>query len=244
MSNTTGQLIPDAQAFLAELAKNNSRDWFKTQKSRYDLQVRDPAQTLLSEVADYLRPHHPGIQGKLFRPQRDLRFSKNKTPYHTHVHMLWQLPGLPGAGLFFGIEANRLRVGGGVMTLKGAALTRWRSAVAGQPFTRDYPTAGLDHVAGHDASPDSGFADELAALTDILTLKRFMANAAELTRVPAPFGKTHPHADLLRRKSLTLWCDLDPKAQIVPMGTICSAALMLEPLFILLRPILTDIDTA
>ncbi|MFV1530726.1 MULTISPECIES: DUF2461 domain-containing protein [unclassified Phaeobacter] len=239
MSDLTRQLIPDAQAFLTELSQNNSRDWFQTHKARYDDQLRRPAEALLAEVADYLRPHHPGIQGKLFRPQRDLRFSRDKTPYHTHLHMLWQLPLLPGAGLFFGIDPARLRVGGGVMSLDGAALSRWRIAVAGRPLVRVYPTAGLDQIDGRRQPPDSGFADELAALLDILTLKGFRPNAAELKRVPGPQDQTHPHADLLRRKSLTLWSDLDLTSPVDPKAAICSAALVLAPVFTLLRPILT-----
>ncbi|AFO88018.1 DUF2461 domain-containing protein [Phaeobacter inhibens] len=240
MSDITRQLIPDARAFLTELSETNTREWFQSQKARYEAELRHPAEALLQEVADYLRPHHPGLQGKIFRPQRDLRFSKDKTPYHTHLHLLWQLPQHPGCGVFFGIDPDGARIGGGIMALKGATLSRWRDAVAGQPLTRAYPTAGLAQVAGHPNPRDSGFADELAALMDILALKGFQPKAPELKRVPAPHGQSHPHADLLRRKSLTLWRAVDPVPPPDPVAAVCSAALVLAPLFTLLQPILAD----
>ncbi|AUQ73924.1 DUF2461 domain-containing protein [Phaeobacter piscinae] len=240
MSDITRQLIPDAQAFLAELAESNTRDWFQSHKARYEAELRHPAEALLQAVADYLRPHHPGIRGKLFRPQRDLRFSKDKTPYHTHLHLLWQLPQPPGCGVFFGIDPGGVRIGGGIMGLKGSALTRWRDAVAGQPLTRSYPTAGLAQVAGHPSPRDSGFADEMAALMDILALKGFQPKAPELKRVPSPHGQSHPHADLLRRKSLTLWRDVALAPPPDPVAAVCSAALVLAPLFTLLQPILAE----
>ncbi|APG47496.1 DUF2461 domain-containing protein [Phaeobacter porticola] len=240
MSDAADQLIPNAQTFLAELVQNNNRDWFKDHQGRYDQLLRHPAEALLRAVSEYLGPHHPGITGKLFRPQRDLRFGTDKTPYHTHLHLLWSLPATPGAGLYFAVTATRVTLGGGVMQFSRDQLPRWRAAIAGQPMTRSYPTGGLDPVAGHSPASDSGLADELAALLDILALKGLQPKPAELKRVPAPHGAGHPHADLLRRKSLTLWQPLDGAPQMTPMGAVCSAALMLEPLFTLLRPILTD----
>ncbi|MBT8410855.1 MAG: DUF2461 domain-containing protein [Octadecabacter sp.] len=83
-------LIADAQTFLRSLAQNNSRDWFHANKPRYDSALRDPALALLDEMTPRLATLTGyAITPKLFRPHRDVRFSKNKTPYKTHLHMMW-----------------------------------------------------------------------------------------------------------------------------------------------------------
>lgn len=212
------QLIPDAQTYLAELAQNNSRDWFNAHKSRYEDQLRGPALRLLDEVAQAITSRSGAqVSTKLFRPQRDVRFSKDKTPYKTHLHMLWHLSHAEvgsdsvGCALFFGIDAGGGTTGGGIMGFSKAQIPRWRAAMDG--------TAG----------------DEAAALVDILALKGFAARAPELQRTPSPYGKAHPHGDLLRRKSLTFWHQLNAAEQAAPMAALMSAQLTLAPAFALLE---------
>lgn len=217
MPDPFASLIPDARAFLAELADNNSRDWFTANKSRYEDTLRTPALRLLDEVAQAIsRRTGAKVAGKLFRPQRDVRFSKDKTPYKTHLHMLWSIQGAgaeadAGCALFFGIDPARCTSGGGVMGFSKPQITRWREAVTG--------TAG----------------DEAAALVDILALKGFAARAPELKRTPAPYGQAHRHGDLLRRKSLTFWHELSASEQQTPMGAVMSAQMTLAPAFALLE---------
>lgn len=76
----TANLIEDAQSFLAELAQNNTRDWFAEHKIRYAMRLKRPAELLVAQVARWLEDREGQIRGKLFRPQRDVRFSKDKTP--------------------------------------------------------------------------------------------------------------------------------------------------------------------
>ena len=77
MPDPFSQLIPEARAFLSELAQNNTRDWFNDNKPRYEQQLKTPALHLLDQVAAQVGD---GVTTKLFRPQRDIRFSKDKTP--------------------------------------------------------------------------------------------------------------------------------------------------------------------
>lgn len=180
------RLIPEAQAFLLDLSQNNTRDWFQTHKPRYDTALKGPAMALLDVVsADLQRLTGAPVTPKLFRPQRDVRFSKDKTPYHLHVHMLWGVGGSSGTGYFFGIELDRIVLGAGCMGMQGDALTAYRQRVAG---------------------PDGA---DLAGILGTLTHQGIRLNAPELKRVPAPFDKAHPQGDLLRRKSLTLWQDME-----------------------------------
>lgn len=211
MTDPFAQLIPDARAFLKELSQNNNREWFTAHKDRYETQLKSPALLLLDEVAQAITKR-TGAQAvpRLFRPQRDIRFSKDKTPYKTHLHMMWTVNSA-GCALFFGIDPDSCTTGGGIMNFIKAQLPAWREAVDGET------------------------GDEAAALVDILALKGFAANEPELKRVPAPYGKAHPHGHLLQRKSLTFWHEMSPREQDAPMAALMSAYLTLEPMFTLLQ---------
>ncbi|MBY6138811.1 TIGR02453 family protein [Leisingera daeponensis] len=216
MTDAFAQLIPDARAFLADLAENNSRDWFTAHNDRYDAQLKAPALRLMDEVAQAItRRHGTQVTGKLFRPQRDVRFSKDKTPYTTHLHMMWTLNGA-GCALFFGIAPDYCTAGGGLMGFSNTQMPRWRQAI------------------------DGAFGDETAALVDILALKGFAVGEPELKRVPAPYSKAHPHGVLLQRKSLTFWHEMTPREQAAPMGALLSAYLTQEPMFALLDSALAE----
>ncbi|MFQ5528648.1 MAG: DUF2461 domain-containing protein [Thermoanaerobaculia bacterium] len=83
---------PKLFKFLKELAANNDRDWFQANKDRYENDVREPAQAFISDFGPQLRkisPHFRAdprkVGGSLFRIHRDVRFSKDKSPYKTHT---------------------------------------------------------------------------------------------------------------------------------------------------------------
>ncbi|MEM9551467.1 MAG: TIGR02453 family protein, partial [Pseudomonadota bacterium] len=183
MSDPFATLIPDARAFLSDLAANNTRDWFAAHKSQYESALKTPAAHLLDQIAaDFARDHRETVKPKLFRPHRDVRFSKDKTPYHTHLHLLWQVVRDGAApGYFFGIAPDYVRIGGGMMGFDKPALTAFRTAVDG--------TAG----------------DALKSILATASQSGLEAGDPELKRVPAPFDADHPRADLLRRKGLTVW---------------------------------------
>ncbi|SMP12942.1 TIGR02453 family protein [Shimia sagamensis] len=204
-------LISDSRAFLNDLADNNSKEWFAGNKAVYETNLKSPALALLDTVAASLEKQTGQVPStKLFRPHRDVRFSKDKTPYHLHLHMLWSTP---PTGFFFGIGRDYLSVGGGIMGLDKDKLTRWRAAVDGR----------------------SG-AKIAAALVDLQASGARM-DEAELKRVPAPFDKDHPQAALLKRKSCTVWFDFD-ESDITKGGLVSqieTAFQKLQPLTQLLR---------
>ena len=90
----TGQphFAPALFTFLRELRENNNREWFQANKGRYEADVRDP---LLRFIADFALPLHElsahfvadprPVGGSLFRIYRDVRFSKDKSPYKTQA---------------------------------------------------------------------------------------------------------------------------------------------------------------
>ncbi|MEX0350238.1 MAG: TIGR02453 family protein [Paracoccaceae bacterium] len=205
MSDPFAQLVPDAGRFLSQLAANNDRDWFQEHKPTYEDKLKAPAMGLLDVIAAHLGP---GTETKLFRPHRDIRFSKDKTPYHTHLHMLWSLPSdsKPRPALFFGIGLNYVSVGAGIMGFDKTALPVWRAAIDG----------------------DRGAA--LQAEIDKLTAGGLRVGEPELKRVPAPYDKDHPQGALLRRKALTVWHDLDEAEQSAPVAAIQATHQRLAPL--------------
>ena len=94
-----------AIAFYDELAGNNSREWWLANKRRYEDEVRRPMEELLEDVADEFG------EAKLFRPNRDTRFSKDKSPYKTNIAAV--IFGDGGGSVYLSLSAEGLHVGGG-----------------------------------------------------------------------------------------------------------------------------------
>lgn len=207
--DTFQSLIPDARGFLSELAANNNRDWFLANKDRYDGTLKRPAELLLEQVGANLRKSlDTSVKPKLFRANRDVRFSKDKTPYHLHLHMLWtaDFGGLQPVGFFFGIGLNYISVGAGLMGFEKDTLTSWRVAIDG-PLGVDYQKQ-----------------------TENLCKGGFRIAEPELKRVPAPYAKDHPRGELLKRKSLSAWKDFEEDAISAPVKTLETVFKDLDPL--------------
>ncbi len=76
--------------FLKELTKNNSSEWFHANKKRYEAQVKEPFLALLEEVVVKAVKFEPDLattplKSMMFRINRDIRFSKDKSPYKTYL---------------------------------------------------------------------------------------------------------------------------------------------------------------
>ena len=189
------RLIPDAQDFCRRLSGNNNKAWYDAHKDEYTANLKRPAELLLETLVPRLDQMTGGpVTTKLFRINRDLRFSKGKLPYKDYLHMLWYAPsdGIAPMGWFFGIEKTELRVGAGFMSFDGPALTRWREIMAGP--------------AG-DAIAD-GLATQIAMGASM--------REATLKRVPAPYPKDHPQGDFLKRKGLALFRTIPTPSEDLP----------------------------
>ena len=72
--------------FLTELKRNNKREWFQTQKERYESSVKEPLKLFVAAVAERLRKISPAFAaGSVFRINRDTRFARDKSPYKTNA---------------------------------------------------------------------------------------------------------------------------------------------------------------
>lgn len=189
MTDPFANLIPDAQAFFTELAANNSKDWFDTHRARHAEQVRKPAETLADILADDLgRLTGRRLTPKIPRINRDTRFSKHKSPYNTHLHILWSFAAEDRPGFFFALSPTAVTFATGVMAFSPEGLDWARRAIV------DDPQPWLSAVARARAT-----GGDLADWGE-----------APLKRVPKPWSDDHPAADLLRRKSLILRLPLAP----------------------------------
>lgn len=163
---------PDALEFFVELEGNNSRTWWHANKSRFDDCVRDPMRSLL----DRLEPTYGTFH--VFRMNRDVRFSKDKSPYKTAHAATAETEG--GSLHYLQISSSGLFVGAGIYHSAKDQLARFRQAVADdrrgpalQAAVAKVCEAGLDVGPGGDPP---------------------------LVTAPRGMDKDHPRIELLRWK--------------------------------------------
>ncbi len=123
--------------FLQELKKNNTKEWFEANRPSYQTHIVDPALAFIEAmipVAEKLDPPHKGVaklNGSFRRLNRDVRFSKDKTPYNPRIHMIFWTGGHPNrsAGIHLVMGPDGFGYGAGHWAFDGDALERYRAAV-------------------------------------------------------------------------------------------------------------------
>jgi len=129
--------------FLEALRENNNREWFNANKDSYRQYVVEPVSGFIEAMAprltritdSYIADPRPN-GGSMFRIYRDIRFSKDKSPYKTHVgchfrHMAGKDAHAPG--FYVHLEPGKLLFGGGVWKPPGPTLNKIREAIAEHP---------------------------------------------------------------------------------------------------------------
>lgn len=155
--------------FYEDLEDDNSKSFWSKHRHIYDESVRAPLEALATELEKGYGP------AKVFRPYRDVRFAKDKTPYKT-AQGVW----FGETSLYLEVSAAGLRLAGGYWHTSSAQVGRLRRAVA-------------DDIAG----------PQLERTLHGLRRKGLSAGGEQLTRVPAGYDKAHPRAELLRYKTLS-----------------------------------------
>jgi uncharacterized protein (TIGR02453 family) len=161
----------EALEFYEGLEADNSRTYWTTHKAIYEDKVRGPMLELLAELEPEFGP------GRIFRPNRDVRFSADKSPYKTTCAATLERGG------YIQLSARGLGSGRGTYMMAPDQLARFRAAVA-----------------------DEARGGALQAIVET-TARRGVEIAAhdELKTVPRGYPKDHPRADLLRMKGLIAW---------------------------------------
>ncbi|MDH3648429.1 MAG: DUF2461 domain-containing protein [Saprospiraceae bacterium] len=124
--------------FFKDLSANNNRDWFKENKARFDNSVQDPFNAFVQDMLHKMTKNNPAlehIQAKdcIFRIYRDTRFSKDKTPYKTHMSALIGPGGRKDKthpGMYIQLSAEDARLYSGAHMLDKDQLQAIRMAIS------------------------------------------------------------------------------------------------------------------
>jgi uncharacterized protein (TIGR02453 family) len=186
----------EALAFLRGLAKHNAKPWFEAHREDYERHVKQPMADLVQEMDLRFARFAPEFVGdpkrSVFRLHRDIRFSRDKSPYKTHA-ACWFFHGGGsskvgreahggGAGFYFHLQPGASMVGGGCWMPPRPALQKFRAAIAEDPrgFERIVLAPSLRRRFGELSDEES------------------------LTRVPRGYPQDHPAARWLRHQSFTV----------------------------------------
>ncbi|MBN9308201.1 DUF2461 family protein [Devosia sp.] len=128
----TGMFGQETIEFLRDLRDNNDSAWFEAQRKRYDTHVKAASRDFVEALRGLLADRY-GVEigTKLFRINRDLRFSADKTPYNTHIQMSFFDPAAE-AGWMVGLEPDRLVLGYGTFAFEPDRLTSGANASRGR----------------------------------------------------------------------------------------------------------------
>lgn len=159
----------EAVEFYEGLQADNTKTYWSEHKSVYERCVKAPMDELLAELADEFGA------GRVFRPYRDVRFSKDKTPYK--LNCAAQLP-----GGYISFSADGLFAGSGLYMPDPAQLRRFRTAV-------DDATSGA----------------ELESVVGALRKGGYEVTAHEVLKTPPKgYPKDHPRVELLKHKGILM----------------------------------------
>lgn len=209
--------------FLKDIKKNNNREWFKENKSRYD-EANNEMKSFLGDVEQSLNKFDEIEKKKLFRIYRDVRFSKDKTPYSTSFRLSLSRAGAYRRGGYFIKIApkGQTMVGGGFYNPNPADLKLIRSNIAA------------------DDKP----------LRKVLKSKKFKSTFGELMgdqvkSAPKGYSKDHPSIDLLRYKSMYVFHTFSDKEVLADnfLKDLTKVYKDIQPFFAYMTDILThDMD--
>ena len=193
-----GGFSPAAIQFLVDLAENNDRAWFQPRKAEYERLLKEPLEAMIAALSERLAARGVPIladpKRSPFRIYRDTRFSKDKSPYKTHMgaSFPWveDAPGTEagggheerthGNGGYFHFQPGEMFAGGGMWMMDKPVIEAFRNAV------RDDPSRVREAIEA------SGFTSWWGDVRPHDELKRF----------PPGYPQDHPMAHMFRWKDV------------------------------------------
>ena len=161
--------------FYDDLEVDNTKSYWEQHKATYDNDVKAPMVALVSTLAPEFALDRQSY--KVFRPYRDVRFAKDKTPYKTNQGAYVAVG--PATGWYVEISARGVRTGGGCYEMSGERLGAFRDAVA-----------------------DDKTGAQLSRITTKLSKAGWELGGEQLKTAPRGYDAEHKRIDLLRHKSL------------------------------------------
>ena len=123
--------------FLQDLSTNNTTEWFNQNRKTYEKEVKKPFSDFVEEMIRRIREHEPDLQIKpsdaIARINKDIRFSKDKTPYNTHVAANISVYGKKDKsypGFFFRLSPENINIYGGVYAAENPVIQVIRTYIA------------------------------------------------------------------------------------------------------------------
>ena len=198
---TFSGFTPAAFRFFRGLARNNAKPWFERNRPTYEVEIRERMRSLIEEMDVRLGGFAPEIIGdprrSMFRINRDIRFSNDKSPYKTNAgcwfyhrdagKKVGQESEGGGAGFYFHFEATGCFSAGGIWMPPRSSLAKIRDAIAAQP-------------------------KKLTSIVQAAAFKRRFGpldSEAKLTRAPRGYDPDHPAAEYLKLQSFTVHREID-----------------------------------
>jgi uncharacterized protein (TIGR02453 family) len=211
-------LSKDTLQFLDDLKANNDRNWFLENKKRYEFFKKDYSK-LVSDFLNGMKPLDASLEmlevkNCTFRINRDIRFSKDKSPYKTHLG-IWLSSGAKGqnrSGYYIHIEKNASFIAGGVYSPEPEDLKKIRKEIAF--FYED-----LENILN-----ETNFKKEFKNLE--------FNDTNRLKNPPKGFEKEHPGIEFLKLKSFiaTQKIDILESTQKDFVSKMCKKLITLKPL--------------
>jgi uncharacterized protein (TIGR02453 family) len=187
-----GHFTPAVFVFLRELAVNNNRVWWEENKTRYRELIQEPSLDFIEDFGQRLKSISPHFiadpranGGSLMRPYRDIRFSKDKTPYKTNVGIQFRHSrgkDVHAPGFYLHLQPKQCFAGAGLWTPETAVARKIRRQINDDPEKWARVAHG-PHFTEHWTLPDHE--------TD------------RLQKVPSELNGDHPYPDDLRLRSFT-----------------------------------------
>ena len=183
---------PNFFEFLTDLKANNTREWFQTNKDRYKSEVQEPLLAFISAFAGPLGEISPNFVadprpsgGSMFRIYRDVRFSRDKSPYKVHAAAQFRHRegrDVHAPGFYVHLEPDNVFMGAGLWHPPGPTLGLIRNAI-------------VDDPKGWNAA-----------------VKGLKLGGESLKRGPRGFDPDHPLMDDLKRKDFVSFVNTTQKA--------------------------------
>lgn len=213
------QLEKSTLQFLQDLKENNTREWFAEQKDTFK-EVQNQAKDFYAQIRENLEKHDVVDKFKLFRIYRDVRFSKDKTPYQPHFAGSFSRKGkhLRG-GYYLRIRPGESFLAGGFWEPNKEDLLRIRKEIE------------MDASDFRDILKDPEFVQLFGGKFE----------GAELKSAPRGFDKSHPDIDLLRKKGFIAVRNFSDKEVLSKdfLSEINRSYKALRPFFNLMSDVLT-----
>jgi uncharacterized protein (TIGR02453 family) len=195
--------------FLSQIKQNNSREWFQANKQRYRQDVQEPLLRFIADFAEPLAEIGPRFVadprptgGSMFRIYRDVRFSRDKSPYKTHAAAQFRHQegrDVHAPGFYLHLEPENVFVGAGLWHPGGPTLAAVRDAIVERPEQWS------------------------ATLSDPAFAARYDLGGDRLKRAPRGYDPDHPLVDSLRFKDFVSYQNLT-EAEAMSPGFLATVA--------------------